>query len=99
MSTRHPFTPSQSRRARRPLTTAALALTALLHLAPAAAQTLELYERLKARKVLVVPGEYFFFGIEDDWPHRHECLRLNYAQPEQTMREALDIIADECARC
>ncbi len=61
--------------------------------------TLELYERLKARKVLVVPGEYFFFGIEDDWPHRHECLRLNYAQPEQTMREALDIIADECARC
>lgn len=61
--------------------------------------TQALYERLKARKVLVVPGEYFFFGIEDDWPHRHECLRLNYAQPESTMREALDIIADECARC
>lgn len=49
MSTRHPFTPSQSRRARRPLTTAALALTALLHLAPAAAQTLELYERPEFR--------------------------------------------------
>ncbi len=60
--------------------------------------TLELYERLKARKVLVVPGEYFFFGLPDEWPHRRECLRLNFAQPEQVMREALQIIAEEAAR-
>ncbi|HET6424607.1 MAG TPA: valine--pyruvate transaminase [Planctomycetaceae bacterium] len=59
--------------------------------------TLELYERLKARKVLVVPGEYFFFGMDDDWPHRHECLRLNCAQSETVMREALSIIAEEAA--
>lgn len=57
--------------------------------------TLELYERLKARKVLVVPGEHFFFGLTEDWPHRHECLRLNYSGPEQTVREGLAIIADE----
>src|SRR5262249_32181604 len=30
--------------------------------------TRELYERLKARKVLVVPGEYFFFGLAESWP-------------------------------
>lgn len=57
--------------------------------------TLELYERLKARKVLVVPGEHFFFGLNEDWPHRHECLRLNYSGPEKAVREGLGIIADE----
>ncbi len=57
--------------------------------------TLELYERLKVRKVLVVPGEHFFFGLAEEWPHRHECLRLNYSGPEQTVRDGLGIIADE----
>ena len=57
--------------------------------------TLELYERLKARKVLVVPGEHFFFGLREDWPHRHECLRLNYSGPEQAVRDGLGVIADE----
>ena len=59
--------------------------------------TRELYERLKARKVLIVPGEYFFFGLDADWPHSRECLRLNFAQPEQTVREGLRIIAEEAA--
>lgn len=54
-----------------------------------------LYGRLKARHVLVVPGEPFFFGLREDWPHRTECLRLNFSGPEQSVREAFDIIADE----
>jgi valine--pyruvate aminotransferase len=60
--------------------------------------TRDLYERLKARKVLVVPGEYFFFGLDEDWPHSRECLRLNYSQPEPVVREGLKIIAEEAAR-
>lgn len=60
--------------------------------------TRELYERLKARKVLVVPGEYFFFGLDAEWPHTHQCLRLNFSQPEAVVREGLRIIADEAAR-
>ncbi|MCG8651716.1 MAG: valine--pyruvate transaminase, partial [Pirellulales bacterium] len=33
----------------------------------------ELYQRLKERDVLVVPGNYFFFGLDDpDWKHRDE---------------------------
>jgi len=60
--------------------------------------TRELYNRLKLRKVLVVPGEYFFFGLDEDWPHRRECLRLNVSQPADAVREALSIIADEAAR-
>jgi valine--pyruvate aminotransferase len=60
--------------------------------------TRELYERLKARKVLVVPGEYFFFGLAEEWPHSHQCLRLNFSQPEVVVREGLRIIAEEAAR-
>jgi valine--pyruvate aminotransferase len=60
--------------------------------------TRELYERLKARKVLIVPGEYFFFGLDEDWPHSRECLRLNFAQPEATVRVGLRIIAEEAAK-
>ena len=57
--------------------------------------TRELYERLKARKVLIVPGEYFFFGLPEDWEHSRQCIRLNFAQPEATVREGLRIIAEE----
>ena len=60
--------------------------------------TRELYERLKTRKVLVVPGEYFFFGLREDWPHRHECIRVNVSGPADTVREGLRIIAEEAAR-
>lgn len=60
--------------------------------------TKELYERLKKRKVLVVPGEYFFFGLEEDWPHSRQCLRLNYSGNADNVREGLRIIAEEAAR-
>ena len=58
----------------------------------------ELYDRLKARKVLTVPGEYFFFGLEEDWPHRHECLRLNFSRDAASVREGYQIIAEEAAK-
>jgi valine--pyruvate aminotransferase len=54
-----------------------------------------LYERLKARKVLVVPGEQFFFGIRDEWSQKRECIRVNYSGAEDAVREGLRIIADE----
>ncbi len=60
--------------------------------------TRELYERLKTRKVLIVPGEYFFFGLRENWPHAHECLRMNFAQSEATVRKGLQIIAEEAKR-
>ncbi len=56
----------------------------------------EIYESLKKRGVLVVPGEYFFFGLEDqDWPHRKECLRLSFAMDDNDVREGIRIIAHE----
>ncbi|MFK7851703.1 MAG: valine--pyruvate transaminase [Akkermansiaceae bacterium] len=59
----------------------------------------ELYQRLKEREVLVIPGEHFFFGCADhDWPHRKECIRVSFAMEEQTVRDGLTIIAEEVAR-
>jgi valine--pyruvate aminotransferase len=58
----------------------------------------QLYQRLAARRVVVVPGHHFFFGLEENgWKHRHECLRINYSQPEETVKEGLRIIAEEAA--
>ncbi len=59
--------------------------------------TLELYRRLKERGVLVIPGEYFFFGLPegDEWPHVHECIRVTFSQSEDVVREGIGIIADE----
>ncbi|MDN3640446.1 valine--pyruvate transaminase [Simiduia curdlanivorans] len=58
----------------------------------------ELYQRLKARGVLVVSGHYFFPGLSDDWRHRHECLRVNYAQDADTVQRGFHIIGEEVRR-
>jgi len=55
----------------------------------------ELYQRLKKRGVLIVPGHHCFFGLEGDWPHRHECIRVSYVQDEKQVRRGIEIIADE----
>ncbi|BAJ02917.1 valine--pyruvate transaminase [Shewanella violacea] len=64
--------------------------------------TMELYSRLKARGVLIVPGEYFFFGQEEQsqekWQHAHQCLRMNYVQDEAKMRDGIAIIAEEVTK-
>ena len=57
--------------------------------------TMELYRRLKARGVLIVPGEYFFIGLDEDWQHGHECLRMNYVQEDEVMHKGIAIIAEE----
>ncbi len=59
----------------------------------------QLYERLKQRDVLVVPGNYFFFGVDDhDWKHRNECLRVSFTMSENTVREGFRIIGEEAAK-
>jgi valine--pyruvate aminotransferase len=55
----------------------------------------ELYQRLKKRKVLVVPGHYFFFGLTEPWEHADQCLRITFSQSREIVKEGLEIIADE----
>ena len=58
----------------------------------------ELYQRLKARGVLIIPGHYFFPGLREDWQHKHECIRLTYSQPAEVVEKGIAIIADEVKR-
>ena len=57
-----------------------------------------LYERLKQRGVLVVPGHNFFPGMDSDWQHQQECIRVSYAQDGSTVKQGIGIIAEEVAK-
>ncbi|MFB4341719.1 valine--pyruvate transaminase [Pantoea sp. CS_6] len=54
-----------------------------------------LYQRLKARGVLMVPGHFFFPGLEHDWPHTHQCMRMNYVPDAENIECAIQILAEE----
>ncbi len=56
---------------------------------------IELYERLKARDVLVLAGRHFFPGLAEPWAHTGECLRISYAQDEVAVRRGIGIIGEE----
>ena len=64
--------------------------------------TMQFYSELKKKGVIVVPGEYFFFGddIEHglppvcEHPHFNKCLRINYAGDEEEVDEGIRIIAE-----
>lgn len=60
--------------------------------------TMELYERLKARDVIVVPGQYFAFGLPQAWRHTDECIRVNYALDPEDVDYGMSVIADEVER-
>jgi len=55
----------------------------------------ELYERLKKRGVLIVSGHHFFPGLDEEWRHKEECIRMNYSQSDKDVKRGIDIIAEE----
>ncbi len=55
----------------------------------------QLYERLKSRQVVVVPGHHFFPGLSEDWPHARQCLRVSYAPPDRIVEAGIGVIAEE----
>ncbi len=60
----------------------------------------ELYERLKKRGVLVVPSEFFFFGLPEEleWKHTQECIRVSYTMDAETVEYGIKVIAEEVNR-
>lgn len=51
-----------------------------------------LYQHLKEKDVYIIPGHNFFINIDDNWPHKHQCIRINYAKDEATLRKGLEAI-------
>jgi len=52
----------------------------------------ELYSKLKEQDIYVIPGHNFFININDSWEHKHQCIRINYAKNEKTLRKGLEAI-------
>ena len=52
----------------------------------------QLYTNLKAENVFIVPGHDFFAGLDDEWNHKHQCIRINYAKDEIVLKKGLEII-------
>jgi valine--pyruvate aminotransferase len=55
----------------------------------------QLYRRLKTRRVIVVPGHYFFPGLSETWSHTTQCLRVSYAQGDPIVESGVRAIAEE----
>lgn len=56
-----------------------------------------LYERLKAKGLLVIPGHDSFPGLAGDWQHTRECIRLSYAQDSEKVRAGIRLLGRELA--
>lgn len=60
-----------------------------------AVSSAELYQRLKQRGVVIVPGHYFFPGLDTPWDHKHQCIRVNIGGAPNDIKAGFNIIADE----
>ena len=55
----------------------------------------KLYKILKEKRVLAVPGEYFFYGLKEEWKHTSQCLRLTYSQDGKIVEQGIKILVSE----
>jgi valine--pyruvate aminotransferase len=56
-----------------------------------------LYERLKRRGVLVIPGCHFAYGLDAAWDLPDQCLRVTYAAAEDDVQKGIGILGEEVA--
>lgn len=52
-----------------------------------------LYQALKEVGVLVVPGSPFFPGLEQEWKHKQECIRLSLTATDTEIEQGIKKIA------
>jgi alanine-alpha-ketoisovalerate/valine-pyruvate aminotransferase len=48
--------------------------------------------------IVVVPGEFFFPGLEEDWQHKKECLRVSYAHDPDKVAKGIKTTCEEAKR-
>lgn len=53
----------------------------------------ELYQGLKQVGVIVVPGSTFFPGLREDWPHKHQCLRISLTGSDAEIETGMQQLA------
>ncbi len=52
-----------------------------------------LYQHLKQVGVIVVPGHSFFPGLEQEWSHTQECIRISLTATDEELETALTRLA------
>lgn len=57
-------------------------------------QDWEFYQHLKKVGVIAVPGSSFFPGLRENWPHKHECLRLSLTATDAELTEGMKRLAE-----
>ena len=53
----------------------------------------EFYQQLKQVGVIVVPGSSFFPGLQEDWPHKQQCLRISLTASDQEIETGMQRLA------
>lgn len=74
------------------------ALFAWLWLKDLPVDDIALYDEIKKERVFVVPGSFFFPGIDNDWKHKRECVRISLTASEEELTRGAAAIARVAAR-
>jgi len=53
----------------------------------------EFYQQLKQVGVVVVPGSPFFPGLREEWPHKHQCLRISLTASDREIEIGMQRLA------
>ncbi|RZM78745.1 valine--pyruvate transaminase [Leptolyngbya iicbica] len=53
----------------------------------------ELYQQLKQYGVIVVPGDPFFPGLQEDWSHTRQCIRISLTAADGEIDQAIQHLA------
>lgn len=54
----------------------------------------DLYQQLKQVGVIVVPGRFFFPGLEEDWSHKYQCIRISLTASDQDIETGIKRLAE-----
>lgn len=54
----------------------------------------EFYQQLKQVGVIVVPGSSFFPGLQEDWQHKHQCIRISLTATNEEIELGMQRLAE-----
>ena len=53
----------------------------------------DVYRKIKQEHVIVVPGSPFFPGLNEEWAHKQQCLRISLTASEEDLEAGAAAIA------
>ncbi|MCT7949858.1 valine--pyruvate transaminase [Ancylothrix sp. C2] len=54
----------------------------------------EFYQQLKTVRVIVVPGSTFFPGLNEEWEHKHQCIRISLTATDEEIETGMRRLAE-----